>query len=124
MRKFSWYVIMVTVAAAAVIILVLLYAKGPDWFWFPPCIFHLITHLYCPGCGSTRAVYRLLHGDVAGSLSANILLIPSVLLFLAVIRKGIAMIKPREYYGIMGVYLFYLIARNIPLEPLSYLAPR
>ena len=124
MRKCGKYVGMATAAAAAAAVLILLYVKGPEWIWFPPCIFHFITHLYCPGCGSTRAVYRLLHGDVAGSLSANILLIPSVLLFLAVIRKGIAMIKPREYYGIMGVYLFYLIARNIPLEPLSYLAPR
>ena len=117
----------ITGAMVVVLIMValwVLYQVGPQGGWFPPCLFHSVTHLYCPGCGSTRAVYRLLHGDVAGSLSANILLIPSVLLFLAVIRKGIAMIKPREYYGIMGVYLFYLIARNIPLEPLSYLAPR
>lgn len=32
-----------------------------------PCIFHLITGLYCPGCGGTRACWYLLHGDVLRS---------------------------------------------------------
>lgn len=28
----------------------------------PPCLFHLITGYYCPGCGGTRAVRALLKG--------------------------------------------------------------
>lgn len=28
-----------------------------------PCLMHTITGLYCPGCGGTRAVSFLLHGD-------------------------------------------------------------
>ncbi len=38
---------------------------------FPPCI---VLHLFgfqCPGCGGTRAMYSLLHGDVAASLVMN-----------------------------------------------------
>ena len=27
-----------------------------------PCIFHLVTGYYCPGCGGTRSVIALLHG--------------------------------------------------------------
>lgn len=32
-----------------------------------PCIFHSVTGLYCPGCGGTRAVSALLHGQIATS---------------------------------------------------------
>ena len=34
----------------------------------PPCMFHALTGLYCPGCGGTRAVFALLHGQVIRSL--------------------------------------------------------
>lgn len=30
----------------------------------PPCLFHLLTGYYCPGCGGTRAVKALLHGRI------------------------------------------------------------
>ena len=32
-----------------------------------PCLFHLITGLYCPGCGGTRAARYLLHGQIMKS---------------------------------------------------------
>lgn len=32
-----------------------------------PCLFHLITGFYCPGCGGTRAVRMLIHGRVLAS---------------------------------------------------------
>lgn len=33
-----------------------------------PCLFHLLTGLYCPGCGGTRAVWYLLHGRIFESI--------------------------------------------------------
>jgi hypothetical protein len=36
-----------------------------------PCMFARLTHHPCPGCGSTRAVIALLHGDVHGVLANN-----------------------------------------------------
>lgn len=30
----------------------------------PPCTFHRITGLSCPGCGGTRAFISFLHGDI------------------------------------------------------------
>lgn len=32
-----------------------------------PCLFHLITGFYCPGCGGTRAIRMLIHGKVMAS---------------------------------------------------------
>lgn len=39
---------------------------GPAWM--QECQLHLWTGLYCPGCGATRAVTFLLHGDIRNSL--------------------------------------------------------
>lgn len=33
-----------------------------------PCLFHLLTGYYCPGCGGTRAVRYLLHGEIWKSI--------------------------------------------------------
>jgi hypothetical protein len=33
-----------------------------------PCPVHLFTGFYCPGCGGTRALRFLLHGDIINSL--------------------------------------------------------
>lgn len=30
----------------------------------PPCMFHALTGLYCPGCGGTRAFRALLQGNL------------------------------------------------------------
>lgn len=35
------------------------------------CPLYAATGYYCPGCGGTRAVYDLAHGDVASALSMN-----------------------------------------------------
>ncbi|HET7761546.1 MAG TPA: DUF2752 domain-containing protein [Phycicoccus sp.] len=38
---------------------------------YPACTLLTLTGFYCPACGGTRAVYDLLHGDVAGSFARN-----------------------------------------------------
>lgn len=37
----------------------------------PSCVFHSLTGLPCPTCGSTRAAYHFLHGHFAASFLFN-----------------------------------------------------
>ncbi|HEY2341479.1 MAG TPA: DUF2752 domain-containing protein [Chthoniobacteraceae bacterium] len=52
-------------------------AAGLGFFWLhfdlpvPPCTFHLITGQPCPGCGATRAMRQLMHGNLLGALHFN-----------------------------------------------------
>src|SRR5438309_10494082 len=51
---------------------------GMLWFFdpasagiFPSCPLHYLTGLYCPGCGSLRAIHALLHGNLSGACAMN-----------------------------------------------------
>ncbi len=46
-----------------------------------PCWFYEATGLYCPGCGGTRAVRLLLHGQIGASLWSHPLVLPGAALF-------------------------------------------
>lgn len=48
----------------------------------PPCLFHRLTGLYCPGCGGTRSIYALLTGRIGQSLYYHPIIIYTVVCFL------------------------------------------
>ena len=54
--------------------------------FYPICLFHKLTGWNCPGCGGTRSVYALLHGNVALALKDNALF---VVLLAAAVARGI-----------------------------------
>lgn len=59
-----------------------------------PCVFHLITGLQCPGCGMTRAVISIAHGDIGQAFEYNALsvtLVPVVIIYLC--YRGIRYIR-------------------------------
>lgn len=61
-------------ALAVVAGLAVLYLFPPSRYnFYPRCPFYTSTHLLCPGCGSTRALYELLHLNVAGAWHYNAL---------------------------------------------------
>jgi hypothetical protein len=43
--------------------------------FYPVCPFHKLTGLNCPGCGATRSLYALLHGNLRLALRDNVLFI-------------------------------------------------
>lgn len=46
---------------------ILYYFEIPLMGLFPICTMYQKYHLYCPGCGGTRAFLALLHGDIVKS---------------------------------------------------------
>jgi len=49
----------------------------------PACLWHRWSGLPCPGCGTTRALVRVLHGDVTAGLSLNPLAACAACMFVA-----------------------------------------
>jgi hypothetical protein len=41
------------------------------------CLFKEVAHLYCPGCGGTRAVHSMLSGHIIRSLEENAIVVPA-----------------------------------------------
>ena len=91
--------------------------------YLPQCLFYKFTHLYCPGCGMTRALYKLVHGDFPGAIRCNLLFLPEAVLL------SVLFWMPRvEYYRAttsctMIIIIVYWSLRNLPFLPFTYLAP-
>ena len=50
---------------------------------FLPCPFRLVTGLWCPGCGLTRATHFLLRGDLPTALRYHLFVVPILLAIVA-----------------------------------------
>lgn len=99
---------------------------------FPPCMFRAFTGCYCIGCGLTRALHALVHGDLARAFSMNplaMLLLPLVPLMvawsggwqprvLAPLMRWV--LEPKLWLVLLPTYW---IARNLPWYPFTLLAP-
>lgn len=113
--------------AISVVIYLFIYEPGRSGF-FPECPFRALTGIICPGCGSTRALHHLLHGNVETALLLNplmFLLLP-VLLYTLVRHTKAAVTGevlrgnrvPAHYiWALFGVILFFWIVRNVPGYP-------
>lgn len=91
-----------------------------------PCIFHRVTGYDCPGCGGTRAVIFLLHGDVIKSFQYHPIVLYTVviggifLLTQTVSRLTGGRIKPVHmkifYFWIaLGIIILNCIIKNAAL---------
>lgn len=112
-----------TLGAVACIVLLVAPPGSPHAKWLPKCMFYQWTGLYCPGCGATRALSAMLHGDVRASLHNNLLLFPLLaLLAVLIVKPGVSLKRPVAV-AIVAVVIGFAILRNIPFAPFTYLAP-
>jgi hypothetical protein len=82
-----------------------------------PCPFHELTGLLCPLCGGTRAVLRLLDGDVVGSLGLHPLAVPLalVVIYAALARRVATVPLPPALPRVIAVVLAcFTVLRNLP----------
>lgn len=100
----------------------------------PPCPLRALTGLYCPGCGSTRCLHALVHGDVAQALAMNpLLVVLAPVLVLMALRAGDLLPTWKPWEGVLAVarrprmwlwlLLAYGVLRNLPWMPFAWLAP-
>lgn len=80
----------------------LLLALHPASQFYPACPIYEHFHLLCPGCGATRALAALLHGDLTTAWHMNPLFvcaIPSLLLVAAKTYRQATPSRPFERPG-------------------------
>ena len=96
--------------------------------WLPGCLFRALTGFTCPGCGTTRALHQLVHGNLSSAFQFNPLLILSLpFLLYALLRYTNAVVRgepinrnslPAGYiWAIFGIVLFFWIFRNTSVYP-------
>lgn len=98
----------------------------------PPGPVHTLTGFWCAGCGTTRAMHALMHGQLKLALTMNPLavialpLLPVIVLFnrghVPPGFEGVArtLCSPRVWAVVL---VAYIVARNLPWPPFSWLAP-
>ena len=96
--------------------------------FFPACPFRTLTGFTCPGCGSTRGLHRLLHGDIVSALEFNPLMVLSLpFLLYALVRYTAEAVSGRpiqrhnldaQYiWMLFGVIMSFWIFRNTRFYP-------
>ncbi len=94
--------------------------------WLPPCPLHAFIGLFCPGCGSTRALYYLVHGHPLAAFRENalaLLLLPLVIYELSAILghrwpNFSGRLRPWMLWTLLAVILLFGVLRNLPWFPL------
>jgi len=90
---------------------------------YPVCQFHQWTGLNCPGCGATRGLYALLHGQVRVALRDNALLVAGLVFILGRggwwLTRGAAagskVFFPGSWcWALLVVVLVFGVLRNLP----------
>ncbi|WP_201774457.1 DUF2752 domain-containing protein [Demequina sediminicola] len=99
---------------------------------YPTCPSLWLTGLYCPGCGSLRAIHHLGNGELAAAWAMNplaVIVIPWLVwrwvrwIWQATGHRVSRRLAPAwAIYALFGAVCLYAVLRNIPMfEP--YLAP-
>lgn len=99
--------------------------------FYPVCQFHRLTGLNCPGCGMTRALHALLHGNISAALRDNALFVFALgTLAIRGVWFGVEKFRgqvageffPAKFlWPLLAVALVFTVLRNLPA--FAFLSP-
>ncbi len=126
-RRSAVLLLWLTIVMGGVMLFIL--EPGESAF-LPSCLFRSLTGFQCPGCGSTRGLHQLLHGNLTTAFQLNPLLILALpFLLYALARYSMSVMRgqplvmkplPAKYIGIIvGAIVFFWIFRNTPYYPFA-----
>jgi hypothetical protein len=125
------FVTIILAATLAAIAAVIFFNNPANHAYYPVCQFHRLTGLNCPGCGMTRALYALLHGQVLLALHDNALFVLSLLALVVRTawfgwnqhrRRPPAEFFPLKFlWPLLALALLFTILRNLPA--FAFLSP-
>ena len=98
----------------------------------PPCPTKTLLHVDCPGCGASRAIYCLLHGDITGALAFNAVgVVALLLLAIAFVTYTVGLWRGRRVrswqswrytpVAVLVVMSTWFVIRNLPFPPFDSL---
>jgi hypothetical protein len=113
-----------TVAAVTAVAIAVLYFFNPATAGFyPPCAFRAMTGLLCAGCGATRAMHQLLHGNLTEALRLNAMFVIATPVLFAggaaeawrALRGDASVVATRPWIGwaIVALLVGWGVARNV-----------
>lgn len=96
-----------------------------------PCAFKMLTGLDCPGCGGTRMVWYLLHGDVLQAARYHVvaLIAIPILAWAYVVFAAKRVFKVQlpskqipllAVLGYLGFWVVFAVLRNLPWAPFDW----
>jgi hypothetical protein len=89
---------------------------------FPPCIFHSVTGLDCPGCGAQRSLHQLLHGNIIAAFRLNAMFVLSLplaawygpRLVSRAFNRQPSGTFPRWLWFYLAAWIVFAVARDLP----------
>ena len=129
LKKISWAGILAVGGAAATVLFFCDPVRVPI---YPQCVFHHMTGLDCPGCGSLRGLHALLHGDFAAALHFNAFLVLSLPLWTGLglwfavgkwRAEPAAKFHPAWLWVYLAAFMAFGILRNLPVPLFAAFAP-
>lgn len=98
--------------------------------FFPPCLFHQLTGLDCPGCGAQRALHQLLHGNIIAAIRLNVMFVFSLPLvawfgpriILRTLRGEPTPLNMKWMWFYVAAWLAFGVLRNLPFPVFTWFA--
>ncbi len=101
----------------------------------PPCPTHRFLGLYCPGCGSLRALHHVLNGQFTEAWRFNpammALGLPVAVAYIAFLlwmalrgrRTPVVRLPRMTGWAVLAALVLYGVLRNIPLAVFEFMRP-